>query len=75
MYKIFEFRDGLIDEYSAFSRSFTRISATDLKKVVDDEYVRGRYWPGLLIQINPNYERKGTIRQLVDICVRESGGG
>jgi Lhr-like helicase len=66
MYKIFDFRDRLIDEYSAFSRSFTRISATDIKNVVNYEYARGRYWPEPLIQINPNYERKGTIRQLVD---------
>lgn len=65
MRSIFGFRDRLIDEYSEFSRSFTRIRAADIEKVVSDEYAKGRYWPEPLIQINPHYERKGTIPQLV----------
>ena len=63
---IFTFRDRLIEEYSLFSRSFTCIAADDICDVVDAQYDKGRYWPEPLIQINPNYQRKGTIQQLAE---------
>ena len=65
MQDVFDFRNRLIDEYSAFSRSFSRIAAPDLSQKVEDEYERGRYWPEPLIQINPNYKRSGTVQELV----------
>jgi len=49
---VFDVRNRLIDEYAAFSRSFSRIAADDLAARVDEEYGRGRYWPEPLIQIN-----------------------
>jgi len=62
---VFDFRNQLVDEYSAFSRSFTRIAALDILREVERQYDAGRYWPEPLIQINPNYQRKGTVQQLV----------
>lgn len=62
---IFNFRDELIREYSSFSRSFARISASDLRDEVERQYAGGRYWPEPLVQINPNYQRKGSVQQLV----------
>jgi len=62
---VFDFRNRLIDEYSSFSRSFSRIAAADLLSKVEEEYARGRYWPEPLIQINPNYKRGGTVQALV----------
>ncbi|MBP8926991.1 MAG: DEAD/DEAH box helicase, partial [Pseudomonadales bacterium] len=64
MENVFAFRDQLIEEYSTFSRSFTRISAADIRDEVERQYVDGRYWPEPLIQINPNYQRKSTVQQL-----------
>lgn len=64
MNNVFGFRDKLIDEYSAFSRSFTRIAAQDIRDEVERQYADGRYWPEPLVQINPNYQRKGTVQQL-----------
>ena len=55
MDNVFSFRDRLIAEYSSFSRSFTRIAADDIRRVVEQEYAARRYWPEPLIQINPNY--------------------
>ncbi len=52
MLDVFDVRNRLIDEYAAFSRSFSRIAADDLAARVDEEYGRGRYWPEPLIQIN-----------------------
>ncbi len=66
MENVFKFRDELIEEYSAFSRSFVSIAASDIKNIVEQEYSGGRYWPQPLIQINPNYQRKETVQELVN---------
>ncbi|MFP8968487.1 DEAD/DEAH box helicase [Pokkaliibacter sp. CJK22405] len=66
MENVFKFRDELIDEYSSFSRSFVSIGAIDIKNLVEKEYIDGRYWPQPLIQINPNYQRKGTVQDLAN---------
>lgn len=65
MDNVFLFRDQLIEEYSSFSRSFVRIQAKDIRDEIADQYEAGRYWPEPLIQINPNYQRKGTVQSLV----------
>ncbi|WP_041364361.1 hypothetical protein [Methylomonas methanica] len=64
MKNVFDFRDELITDYSSFSRSFTRIAATDIIEKVEAEYKDGRYWPEALIQINPNYKRQSTVQEL-----------
>ena len=45
MENVFDFRNQLIEEYSTFSRSFSRISAKDIAAKVEHEYDAGRYWP------------------------------
>lgn len=65
MNNVFEFRDSLVGEYSSFSRSFSKISAKDILEEVERQYENGRYWPDPLVQINPNYQRKGTVQELV----------
>lgn len=62
---VFQFRDQLVDRYSAFSRSFTRVRAQDIKDVIETEYANARYWPAPLVQLNPNYQRDSTVDQLV----------
>ncbi|MDR1902707.1 MAG: DEAD/DEAH box helicase [Treponema sp.] len=65
MKDVFKFRDSIIQEYEQFARSFTRISAQDIREYVDTEYKKGRYWPPPLIQVNPNYKKSKTIQELV----------
>ena len=65
MKHVFEFRDSLIQEYETFSSSFTQIEAADIKAEVGRQYNGGRYWPEPLIQINPNFQRKETVQELV----------
>lgn len=72
MNNVFGFRDQLISEYSSFSRSFSRIAAPDIRDEVEKQYADGRYWPEPLVQINPNYQRKGTVQQLVTAGVLHS---
>ncbi len=64
MDNVFSFRNRLIEEYQAFSRGFTRIAAPDILQEVERQYVAGRYWPEPLLQINPNYKRKGSVQEL-----------
>lgn len=65
MLDVFDLRQRVIEEYAAFSRSFTRIAAADIASAVATEYAHERYWPEPLVQINPNYARKGTVGDLV----------
>jgi ATP-dependent helicase YprA (DUF1998 family) len=65
MQNVFRFRNDLIDQYSSFSRSFTRIAAADIQSHVEAQYAAGRYWPEPLIQINPNYKRGRSVEELV----------
>ncbi len=67
MKDIFEYRDNLIESFSEFSRSFTRVSASDIKEVLDAEYGNGRFWPEPLIQVNPHYKKAHTITELVQL--------
>lgn len=62
---VFEFRKKLVDDYSAFTRSFTRIKSEDVKTFVDDAYNSQRYWPAPLVQVNPNFRLGHTIDELV----------
>ena len=61
---VFQFRSQLVERYSNFSRSFVRIAATDLQQEAERQYQDGRYWPEPLVQINPNYQRRGTVQSL-----------
>ena len=65
MDNVFDFRNELVAGYSSFSRSFSKIAASDISKKVEAEYADGRYWPEPLIQINPNYRRGKTVQELV----------
>jgi hypothetical protein len=47
MNNVFGFRDQLISEYSLFSRSFSRIAASDIRNEGERQYADGRYWPQL----------------------------
>lgn len=63
--KAFEFDSRLIESYASFSRSFTRIRATDLVDAVEAEYSAGRFWPDSLLSLNPRYKSGPTIQSLV----------
>ncbi len=62
---VFSLRSSLIDDYSAFARSFTTIRAEDIRRGVEAEYASNRYWPDPLIQINPRYAPGRATRELV----------
>jgi len=61
---VFEFRGKLVADYETFTRSFTRIRASDIKAFVDAAYDSGRYWPAPLVQVNPNFKTGNTVESL-----------
>jgi len=62
---VFDFRQHIVNEYSEFTRSFTRIKAEDIQSYVTKAYDSQKYWPEPLIQVNPNFKPGGTVQQLV----------
>lgn len=62
---VFEFREKLVTDYSAFTRSFTRIKAQDIQTFVNAAYDSQRYWPAPLVQVNPNFKSGHTVDELV----------
>ena len=63
---VFAFRDRVVEDYGQFSRSFTEISAQDVRDFVDGKYGAGEYWPSPLIQLNPSFVGGGSLSDLVD---------
>ena len=61
---VFSLRDRLIGDYSAFVRSFTTISAADIRQALDAEYASGRFWPDPLISVNPRFQPAKTGDQM-----------
>ena len=56
---VFDFRQHIVNEYSEFTRSFTRIKAEDIQSYVTKAYDSQKYWPEPLIQVNPNCKPGG----------------
>lgn len=62
---VFKFREHIVAEYEQFTRSFTRIRASDIRDYVNAQYASQKYWPEPLIQINPNFKSGGTVDEFV----------
>ena len=62
---VFDLDRAMIDEYAAFSRSFTKIRAQDIRDQIDAAYATRKYWPEPILQINPHYKRDKSVSDLV----------
>ena len=62
---VFDLDRAMIEEYAAFSRSFTKIRAQDIRDQIDAAYATRKYWPEPILQINPHYKRDKTVADLV----------
>ena len=63
---VFDLDEAVIDRYTAFARSFTRIRSPELNAKVDELYATRRFWPEPLIQLNPHYADGGSIQDFID---------
>lgn len=62
---IFDFRDGLIDDYNKYVTSFINIKDEQIKRHVEEKLKSGVLWPEPLIQLNPSFEPGKWIDDLV----------
>jgi len=63
---VFNLDQFVIDQYKAFSRSFTKIKSSEIASKVDTLYDDKRFWPEPLLQINPHYDSGGSILDFVN---------
>jgi hypothetical protein len=62
---IFQFRERLIADYAAFTRSFNKPRAADIRDYLQQRYADEEFWPAPLIQLNPSFVSGGTVVDLV----------
>jgi ATP-dependent helicase YprA (DUF1998 family) len=62
---IFEFRDGLIQDYAHYVKSFIQIRDSRIREYIEQELDDGVLWPDPLIQLNPSFEPAEWIHELV----------
>jgi ATP-dependent helicase YprA (DUF1998 family) len=63
---VFAVRDRLIDDYSAYVRSFIQIRDSGIRNEVVGALDSGLLWPEPLIQLNPAFEAGNSIDELVE---------
>lgn len=63
---IFEFRDGLVKDYSGYIKSFIHIRDARVRDCVQRELDNGVLWPDPLIQLNPSFEPGQWVDELVE---------
>ncbi len=61
---VFDLSDRIIADYEAFSRSFVKIRADDIRDKVDEGYASRRFLPVPLLQINPHYKQADSLRAM-----------
>ncbi len=62
---IFKLSNQLIKDYSDYVRSFLTIQDEEIQRFLDEELIeKGTLWPEALIQLNPAYEKGGSISTL-----------
>jgi len=54
--KAFQLDHEVVESYEAFSRSFSKVRANDLRSEIDRHYREGHFWPDALLSINPHFE-------------------
>lgn len=62
---IFDLHKGILDNYRQYIFSFLNIVDQRIKKIVIDEFEKGRFWPKPLIQFNPNYLPGESLNELI----------
>jgi len=70
---VFEVRDQLIDDYSAFTTAFVDINDLRIKEYVDNQLDRGDQWPEPWISLNPMFESGGSVSDLVSEGLLDQG--
>jgi ATP-dependent helicase YprA (DUF1998 family) len=70
---IFNFRDGLIDDYAEYIASFINVRDERIRDYIDEKLKAGVLWPQPLIQLNPSFEPGAFVEDLVREGVLHQG--
>ena len=62
----FDLRDSIIGDYRAYIESFLTIKDQRIDAFVMDKFEAGTLWPEPLLQLNPQYEKPASLKDLVD---------
>ena len=54
--RVFDVRNGLVDEYSRYVKSFIEISDNRIRSLVNSKLEGGMLWPDPLVQLNPAFK-------------------
>jgi ATP-dependent helicase YprA (DUF1998 family) len=63
---IFQYREDLIGDYSAYVKGFLEVRDADVERFITSRLDGGFLWPEPLVQLNPAFVQGPTIDELVD---------
>lgn len=66
---VFDLRNKLIQDYTAYTQSFIQIKDETIRAYVTDTVASGALWPRPLIQLNPSFERGESLPALKEAGV------
>lgn len=62
----FDLRDSVVSDYRACIESFLTIKDQRIDAFVKEKFEAGTLWPEPLLQLNPQYEKPASLKDLVD---------
>lgn len=62
----FDLCDSVVGDYRAYIESFLTIKDQRIDSFVKDKFEAGVFWPEPLLQLNPQYEKPASLKDLVD---------
>ena len=63
-FDVFSIHEKVIEDYKSFVSSFINIKDDKIKKNVEEEIEKGRFWPEPLIRFNPSFEQGESLQSL-----------
>jgi superfamily II DNA/RNA helicase len=61
---VFQIQQRLVSDYTSYVESFVNIRDQHIRKFVESEYRKGKYWPEPLLQLNPAFETASSVGEL-----------
>jgi superfamily II DNA/RNA helicase/very-short-patch-repair endonuclease len=63
--QVFQFRDGVVGDYSSYIKSFINVANDRIRQTVDESLAQGLLWRDPLVQLNPTFQAGGSVDDLV----------
>jgi len=69
---VFQTHSKIVSDYETYIHSFLRIADPKIREVVESELNQGKLWPEPLLQLNPSFQKYGSLNELTDQGVLHS---